>query len=132
MRLPSWCGNPAHTHSPHINNGGCEMPKLTDREFAMLGWLEDEKFEAPMLLGGRDGSHHSVVLAGLVRKGLAERKKYHSITCPRGITIATGPEAFPKRCCCKGSCQYRRTPEGAKEHERLEAAGRYVNPYDVL
>jgi hypothetical protein len=35
---------------------------------AWKGWL------TPMFCGGSDASHHSATLAGLVRKGLAERK----------------------------------------------------------
>ena len=27
VKLPSWCGNPKHTHEPHINNGDCDPPK---------------------------------------------------------------------------------------------------------
>lgn len=47
---------------------------MTERQFAVLRDLDDERWLRPMDIGGRDASHHSETLAQLVRKGLAERR----------------------------------------------------------
>jgi hypothetical protein len=48
--------------------------KLTERQRELLNMLRsDGQWATPMMLGGRDGSHHSATLNQLVRKGLVER-----------------------------------------------------------
>lgn len=78
-----------------------------------------------MDIGARDGSHHSVTLAQLAKKGLAERKKLHAIYCYNGTTqrqklvdnrwVVTDGRPPSTGCCCKGSCRYRITPAGRRE-----------------
>lgn len=61
--------------------------KLTDRQTHLLNELEavhripghgrvDGGWSRPMDVGGTDASYHSAVLVQLVRKGLAERRRY--------------------------------------------------------
>lgn len=64
-----------------------------------------------MDIGARDGSYHSAMLSRLARLGYVERKKIHSMVCPRPIEIDNGKAA---RCSCKGSCLYRRSKAGRK------------------
>lgn len=93
--------------------------RLTKRQLELLRWLDDDQWQRPMDVGGRDGSHHSATLAGLARRGLAERKKYHAIYCCHGTYHAIDKRGNIvklkrpiKLCKCKGSCRYRRTPAG--------------------
>lgn len=89
---------------------------MTGRQLELLRWLDDDAWNAPMNLGAFDGSHHSRTLRQLAAKGYADRKKIHSITCWRGVTIndvetIDGYE-YDARCTCKGHCEYMRTPSG--------------------
>jgi len=88
---------------------------MTDRQFAVVRHLDDERWMRPMDVGGRNGSHHSATLAQLTRLGLAERNK--SCHCGPGSRreielIDKGIKPLWPWCRCKGSCRYRRTPSG--------------------
>ncbi len=114
---------------------------LTELAFDLLRWqLEDEEWKTPRMMGGRDGSHHHATLARLVRLGLAERRKIHSVHCVHGSTqrrtlvnnrweYSDGNPPF-QGCSCKGHCRYRRTPAGytrvfgSRPIDRLAKRGR--------
>jgi len=80
-----------------------------------------------MDIGGRDGSHHSVTLAQLADRGLAERKKLHAIYCHHGSTqrhklvdgrwVTTDGHPPSMKCNCKGSCRYQVTTAGKEAIE---------------
>lgn len=88
---------------------------LTERQLDILGELASairlharypNVLITAMLVGGRDGSHHSSTLASLCRKGFATRKKY-SMFCG----CKCGKEAmFGHR--CKGFFAYGITDKG--------------------
>ena len=48
-----------------------------ERRLELLLWLDNEKYEPPMNLGGTDASYHSGYLTRLVVLGLAERKRFY-------------------------------------------------------
>lgn len=76
---------------------------LDDIELARKGWV------TPMLVGGRNGSHHSATLKKLVSQGLVETKQ------TGGSVIATGPGAWKKTPpihSSRGSRRYRITSAG--------------------
>lgn len=97
---------------------------MTDRQLELLRWLDDEQWQTPRHLGGRDGSHHSDTLAQLVKMGMAERSKLHAMHCVHGMTTRkklvnnrweyTAGHPPYAGCSCKGSCRYRRTPAGRR------------------
>lgn len=97
--------------------------RLSDRQRDVLESLAGfEGWARPMDVGGRDGSHHSMTLAQLTKRGLAERKKLHAIYCYHGTTqrqklvdnrwVTTEGHPPTEKCCCKGSCRYQITPAG--------------------
>lgn len=98
------------------------LKPLSPRAAELLRWLDDKQWKTPRDLGGRDDSHHSGTLALLVRHGLAERQKIHSLHCANGSTQRRNlvnnrweyTEGNPPYggCTCKGSCRYRRTSAG--------------------
>jgi len=92
---------------------------LTPRQSEVLRDLSDTEFLRPMDVGGRDGSHHSATLAGLVKRGLVERRKIHAIHCPHGCRRADG--TISTRCRCKGSCTYRRVTDDRATKKRKRA-----------
>lgn len=103
--------------------------KISDRQRAVLRSLAAYgDWTQPMDVGGRDGSHHSTTLNQLVRKGLAERKKYHAIYCYNGSTsrqklvrnrwVITHGHPPSTKCCCKGSCRYKITGAGQEAIRR--------------
>lgn len=85
---------------------------LKPEERELLRWLDDKTWQRPMDIGGRDGSHHSATLTRLAKRGLVERMKLHATYCYFG-SLHLGKRV--QRCCCKGSCRYRRTPAGRRE-----------------
>jgi len=85
---------------------------MTDRELDVLWQLSDSKDLTPMFFGGHDGSYHGATAARLAKRGFVVRTKRHAIYC-----------GGDRRCRCKGSCVYRRTPAGAAAFRAALAAG---------
>lgn len=115
----------ARKTQPATNEEPAPAPRISEREKDVLDSLTAYKdWARPMDVGGRDGSHHSMTLSQLARRGLVERKKLHSIYCYNGSTqrqklvgsrwITTAGHAPSTACCCKGSCRYKITAAGRK------------------
>ncbi|MDF2506248.1 MAG: hypothetical protein K0Q52_107 [Microbacterium sp.] len=60
--------------------------KLTELQLEVLDQV-GTRWLRPMDMGARDGSHHSAVLAALVRKGLVERTQRGGLAYARGSYV---------------------------------------------
>lgn len=78
--------------------------KLTELQREVLQQV-GSRWLRPMDMGARDGSHHSAVLAALVRKGLVQR-------------VQRGGLAY-----ARGSYLYRLTPQGHAERTNHRSEG---------
>lgn len=104
---------------------------LTDHQIEVLASLFTcrDRWVTPMLIGGRDQSHHAGTLRQLVKRGLVETLKHHAIYCYHGSTsrqklvrnrwVVTHGHKPSTKCCCKGSRRYRISIQGSRVLRRV-------------